>query len=58
MVKMGFGPGNIDCSDVLDELYVYLDDETDATTRKQIRITWKPARRACASTASSRTSAR
>lgn len=37
MSKMGFGPGNIDCSDVLEELYVYLDDETDPATRNQIR---------------------
>lgn len=34
---MGFGPGNIDCDDVLDELYVYMDDETDDTTRGRIR---------------------
>jgi mycothiol system anti-sigma-R factor len=37
MSKMGFGPGNIDCSDVLEELYLYLDDETDPATRNQIR---------------------
>lgn len=34
---MGFGPGNIDCGDVLDELSVYLDDETDAGTKSRIR---------------------
>jgi len=37
MSKMGFGPGNIDCDDVLEELYVYMDEETDAATRNQIR---------------------
>jgi mycothiol system anti-sigma-R factor len=37
MGKMGFGPGNIDCSDVLDELYLYMDEETDPATRNQIR---------------------
>jgi mycothiol system anti-sigma-R factor len=33
----GFGPGNIDCNDVIDEIYVYMDDETDAATRGRIR---------------------
>ncbi len=37
MSKMGFGPGNIDCDDVLEELYVYMDEETDAATKNQIR---------------------
>lgn len=37
MKKMGFGPGNIDCDDVLEELYVYLDDETDDATKGRIR---------------------
>lgn len=37
MAKMGFGPGNIDCSDVIEELYVYMDDETDPATKNQIR---------------------
>ena len=37
MTGLGFGPGNIDCDDVLDELYVYMDDETDDTTRGRIR---------------------
>jgi mycothiol system anti-sigma-R factor len=36
-MKTGFGPGNIDCGDVLDELSVYMDDETDDRTRGQIR---------------------
>ncbi len=34
--RMGFGPGNIDCGDVLDELSVFLDDETDETTKSRI----------------------
>ena len=50
MSGLGFGPGNIDCDDVLDELYLYMDEETGNTSRR--------VRRACASTASSRTFAR
>ena len=34
---MGFGPGQIDCADVLDELSVFLDDETDSATKVRIR---------------------
>jgi mycothiol system anti-sigma-R factor len=37
MTAFGFGPGNIDCSDVLDDLYLYLDDETDDALRNRIR---------------------
>jgi mycothiol system anti-sigma-R factor len=37
MGKMGFGPGNIDCDDVLEELYLYMDAETDEATKNQIR---------------------
>ena len=37
MSGLGFGPGGIDCGDVLDELYVYMDDETDDATRCRIR---------------------
>ena len=37
MSGMGFGPGNIDCDDVLSELYVYMDEETDDVTRGRIR---------------------
>jgi mycothiol system anti-sigma-R factor len=37
MAKMGFGPGNIDCDDVLEELYLYMDAETDEATKNQIR---------------------
>jgi mycothiol system anti-sigma-R factor len=36
-VPFGFGPGNIDCGDVLNDLYLYLDDETDAALRERIR---------------------
>jgi mycothiol system anti-sigma-R factor len=34
---MGFGPGNIDCDDVLKDLYLYLDDESDEKLRNRIR---------------------
>jgi mycothiol system anti-sigma-R factor len=37
MSGLGFGPGNIDCDDVIDELYVYMDEETDDATRARIR---------------------
>jgi mycothiol system anti-sigma-R factor len=37
MSGMGFGPGNIDCDDVLKELYVYMDAETDDATKGRIR---------------------
>jgi mycothiol system anti-sigma-R factor len=37
MSRLGFGPGNIDCDDVLDELYQYMDEETDEDTRGRIR---------------------
>jgi mycothiol system anti-sigma-R factor len=33
----GFGPGNIDCDDVLKDLYLYLDDESDVEVRNRIR---------------------
>jgi mycothiol system anti-sigma-R factor len=33
----GFGPGNIDCDDVLRDLYLYLDDESDDALRNRIR---------------------
>ena len=29
MSDFGFGPGGIDCDDVLRDVYLYLDDETD-----------------------------
>jgi mycothiol system anti-sigma-R factor len=34
---MGFGPGGIDCNDVLDEVFLYLDEETDPGLRERIR---------------------
>ena len=37
MSGLGFGPGNIDCDDVLKDLYLYLDDESDDTLRNRIR---------------------
>lgn len=33
----GFGPGNIDCGDVIKDLYLYLDDESDVELRNRIR---------------------
>jgi len=37
MSAMGFGPGNIDCDDVLKDVYLYLDDESDDALRNRIR---------------------
>jgi mycothiol system anti-sigma-R factor len=37
MSGLGFGPGNIDCDDVLKDLYLYLDDESDDALRGRIR---------------------
>jgi mycothiol system anti-sigma-R factor len=37
MSGMGFGPGNIDCEDVIKDLYLYLDDESDDMLRGRIR---------------------
>jgi mycothiol system anti-sigma-R factor len=37
MSAMGFGPGGIDCDDVLKDLYLYLDDESDDRLRNRIR---------------------
>jgi mycothiol system anti-sigma-R factor len=37
MAGFGFGPGNIDCDDVLKDLYLYLDDESDDELRNRIR---------------------
>ena len=37
MSGMGFGPGNIDCDDVLNDVYLYLDDESDPELRNRIR---------------------
>ena len=37
MTGMGFGPGGLDCEDVLHDVYLYLDDETDGELRNRIR---------------------
>jgi mycothiol system anti-sigma-R factor len=37
MSGFGFGPGGIDCDDVLRDVYLYLDDETDETLKNRIR---------------------
>jgi mycothiol system anti-sigma-R factor len=37
MTGFGFGPGGIDCDDVLRDVYLYLDDETDPALRDRIR---------------------
>ncbi len=34
---MGFGPGGLDCDEVLNDVFRYLDDETDAAERSKIR---------------------
>ncbi len=33
----GFGPGGLDCDEVLADVYLYLDDETDGELRQRIR---------------------
>jgi mycothiol system anti-sigma-R factor len=33
----GFGPGGLDCDEVLADVYLYLDDETDDAARGRIR---------------------
>jgi len=33
----GFGPGGMDCDEVLADVYLYLDDETDGAVRQRIR---------------------
>ena len=37
MSGFGFGPGGIDCDDVLRDVYLYLDDETDQSAKNRIR---------------------
>ncbi len=37
MSAFGFGPGNIDCDEVLKDVYLYLDDESDAELCNRIR---------------------
>jgi mycothiol system anti-sigma-R factor len=34
----GFGPGGMDCDEVLADVYLYLDDETDDEARSRIRM--------------------
>jgi mycothiol system anti-sigma-R factor len=34
---MGFGPGGMDCDEVLADVYLYLDDESDPEVRQRIR---------------------
>ncbi|MGI8881530.1 MAG: mycothiol system anti-sigma-R factor [Jatrophihabitans sp.] len=34
---MGFGPGGLDCDEVLHEVFLYLDEETDPAERSKIR---------------------
>jgi len=33
----GFGPGGLDCDEVLRDVYLYLDDETDEAARARIK---------------------
>ncbi|MDQ2837556.1 MAG: mycothiol system anti-sigma-R factor [Actinomycetota bacterium] len=33
----GFGPGGLDCDEVLADVYLYLDDESDLDVRQRIR---------------------
>jgi len=35
---MGFGPGGLDCEEVLAEVYLYLDEETEPAERERIRL--------------------
>jgi mycothiol system anti-sigma-R factor len=35
---MGFGPGGMDCDEVLADVYLYLDDESDTEVRARIRV--------------------
>ncbi len=34
----GFGPGGMDCNEVLADVYLYLDDESDVDARSRIRL--------------------
>lgn len=36
MSGFGFGPGGLDCDDVLRDVYLYLDDETDDALKNRI----------------------
>ena len=35
---MGFGPGELDCDEVLADVYLYLDDETDPRIRDRMKL--------------------
>lgn len=35
---MGFGPGDLDCDEVLADVYLYLDDETDPNIRARMKV--------------------
>lgn len=37
MSGLGFGPGGIDCDDVLKDVFTYLDDESDPQVAQRIR---------------------
>ncbi len=37
MGGLGFGPGGIDCDDVLKDVFLYLDEESDPGVRARIR---------------------
>lgn len=37
MGGLGFGPGGVDCDDVLKDVFLYLDDESDPQVRNRIR---------------------
>jgi mycothiol system anti-sigma-R factor len=37
MSGFGFGPGNIDCDDVLKDVYLYIDNESDPALANRIR---------------------
>ncbi|MDQ6938360.1 MAG: mycothiol system anti-sigma-R factor [Actinomycetota bacterium] len=34
---MGFGPGGLDCDEVMEDIYLYLDDETDPAARAKMQ---------------------
>jgi mycothiol system anti-sigma-R factor len=36
-IPMGFGPGGLDCQDVLNDVYLYLDDESNPELVLRIR---------------------
>ena len=35
---MGFGPGGLDCNEVLADVFLYLDNETDDAARARMRL--------------------